>query len=452
MPENPDARWQWNRLLDHVEHYRVVPVVGRELLHTEIDGQVQHVPTYLAKRIADYCGLDWSPDPTADPISSVVQHYLTLHRDDVTWPYTYLHKLVRELDRTPVPPALKKLAGIPFPLFISTTPDRYLERALNEVRGPADEAKVLPYCLGSAVDLTVGGTSVVFPLLGVASSSPDYAITDEDVLEFVHRFQTTGAPRRLLDALRKSHLLIIGGGFSDWLTRFLMRLAKPERLWTSTRQLTFVADYTVSADSRLLSFLKHPMSNTHVFPVSSAEAFVSELCQRWHERHPTAWPASPIVSPAPQPSRVTAGVFISYAHEDRAAAERVRDALQNANIDVWFDERNLESGDAYRREIAEQIKRSSLFVAVISRHALDPEFRFFKYEWREAEECAKEAPFNHPFIQPIVIDDTPATAAELPAFIREVHWTKAPGGDVPHAFVSHVVEHYRNIQRQTSHT
>jgi hypothetical protein len=40
-------------------------------------------------------------------------------------------------------------------------------------------------------------------------------------------------------------------------------------------------------------------------------------------------------------------VFLSYASEDAAAAERIAGALRSAGIEVWFDKSELRGGDAW---------------------------------------------------------------------------------------------------------
>jgi hypothetical protein len=45
---------------------------------------------------------------------------------------------------------------------------------------------------------------------------------------------------------------------------------------------------------------------------------------------------------AAEPARV----FISYASQDADAAMRIRDALREAGLEVWFDQSELRGGDA----------------------------------------------------------------------------------------------------------
>lgn len=429
-------------------------MLGRELLWTTIDGRQQYVPEFIARQLANRAGLGFPDDHGGDPVNVIVQTYLASRRTGRNWPYIAISQLTDELNTTPPPPAFLKLAELPFRLFVTTTTDRYLQRALDDVRFAGRHETLVPsYGLGAKADLPdriPERRTTVFPLLGTANASPDYAVTDEDVLEFVHRFHATGTPRRLFDTLRQRHLLLIGGGFSDWLARFLVRLTKPNRLWASagSQMTAFVADAEATADRRLRGFLEHPLSDTELFSTQRATTFVDELHMRWKARHPLGetapWNrAAPAAVDVPKARKV----FLSYCHEDYESARRIRDTLDRAGIDVWFDERELEAGDEFTQRISEQIENSFFFIAVVSRHWLTPDPRFLHLEWRRAEVHASKVPPKISYVIPISVDDTSHTDDRLPLFLRGLHWRTAPDGDLPSDFVDSLVQKYRDAQR-----
>ncbi len=49
-------------------------------------------------------------------------------------------------------------------------------------------------------------------------------------------------------------------------------------------------------------------------------------------------------------------VFISYASQDGDAALRICRALEEAGVEVWFDQSELRGGDAWDAKIRRQIK------------------------------------------------------------------------------------------------
>jgi len=66
-------------------------------------------------------------------------------------------------------------------------------------------------------------------------------------------------------------------------------------------------------------------------------------------------------------------VFPSYASQDAEAAQRIREALRSAGIEVWFDQSALRGGDVWDQTIRKQIKSCVLFIPVISRNTHDRE-------------------------------------------------------------------------------
>ena len=139
-----------------------------------------------------------------------------------------------------------------------------------------------------------------------------------------------------------------------------------------------------------------------------------------------------------QPSAATGAVFLSYASEDTAAAERIATALRAAGIEVWFDKSELRGGEARDRQIHKQIHDCALFVAIISTHSDARKEGYFRREWRLAVERTADMAEDLPFLLPVVIDGTTDATARVPDRFREVQWSHLPGAEVSAAFVEHV--------------
>jgi len=443
----------WNQLLDFIDAGTVVPVLGRELLRTEIGGRQQDIYSYLASRLAIELGVEPpQADTPGDPVSQVAHRYLAT-RQDPAWPYAVVFRLVKQLAGVEPPSALRKLAEIGFPLLISTTFEGFLERAFETLNaGTTPKIRVKSYFLNSDTDLDPydDGDRTVFNLLGRACPTPDYALTDADVLEFVRQFHR-GNPPRLLDTLSQRHLLVIGSGFSDWLARFFLRMARPAnfRLWMNAQGLThYIANDRAGEDS-LLQYLQHPLSASHVFLENDPARFVDELHQRWRERNPGT--VSRIISAVTRSNAAPdRGVFLSYARADSEVAGTIRDRLDKSGLDVWFDKSELHAGDDWDRRIRRALDKSTLFVPLISENTLtDAPDRYFRAEWRFAEARAQRAPFNVPYIFPLVIDQTnPHSMHEhVPDLFTRGQWTVAPNGAVPDEFVVRLKDAYRKLQR-----
>jgi len=131
-------------------------------------------------------------------------------------------------------------------------------------------------------------------------------------------------------------------------------------------------------------------------------------------------------------------VFLSYASEDAAAAQRIAEALRAAGIEVWFDKSELRGGDVWDRRIREQIHDCRLFVPVISAQTEAREEGYFRREWRLAVERAGDMAEDRAFLLPVAIDGMNERTARVPDSFRHVQWTSLPGGETSPAFVERI--------------
>jgi len=444
----------WEQLLTFIKDERVIPIIGPELLKVTIDGKTALLYTYLAQQLAKRLEIDFEP---TDSLNAVACRYISQgidRREDI---YPELMNAMPSLAKDQLPDALIKLAEIrKFKLFVTTSFDPLLVQALNQVRyGGQNKTQVLAFSPESKDDLPEEfrqlDCATVFHLFGKLSTVPDYAVTDEDVLEFMHALQSrTSRPDRLFDSLIKQNLMMIGCPLTDWLGRFFVRIGKKERLIVSGGKTDFMAGDQLQNEKNLAEFLHHFSNRTKVFPVSSIE-FVNELHQRWVVLNPPeAQPEKPIDLSVNDPNKMQQGaVFLSYASEDRPAVILIRDALEQAGIDVWFD-RNpdaLRIGEDFELKIKTNIDHCSLFIPIISEHTLTPKPRFFRAEWNHAQQLAGRYPDDWRFIIPVAIDDTPPDISAVPEKFRKLHWERLPEGRTHVEFVSEIKRLYRNYQR-----
>ncbi|HEY6322464.1 MAG TPA: toll/interleukin-1 receptor domain-containing protein [Thermoanaerobaculia bacterium] len=450
----------WEQLLQFIEEGRVVPIVGRDLLTLDLGDRQVLLYDLLAERLAGKLGLPAEGSPCS--LNDVACSYLAEggELEDI---YSALKSILAGPDALPIPRPLLDLAGIrPLKLFVSTTFDPLLARAIDEVRfGGAAKTEIFAYSPNAGEDLRSPVAQLerpaVFHLFGKVSAVPDYAVTDEDLLEFVHSLQSEARrPNLLFDELNRRQLLLIGSNFSDWLVRFFLRMAKRERLWQARGGTDIVADARVCEDSGLVLFLQRFSARTKVFPGGAVE-FVRELAERWHERHPPAEPAAeprrsddPAGSGAPEME--PGAVFLSYASEDLAVVQALKEELEAAGVDVWFDKDALRLGDAYEAKIRGNIDGCSLFVPILSRHTLTPGRRFFRIEWDHAEKVAVQVAPSMPFIVPVAIDDISPNEPAIPERFRKVHWQRLPSGKSTPELVGALRQLFRDYQKTIAST
>jgi TolB-like protein/Tfp pilus assembly protein PilF len=131
-------------------------------------------------------------------------------------------------------------------------------------------------------------------------------------------------------------------------------------------------------------------------------------------------------------------VFLSYASDDSAAAQRICDALRAAGVEVWFDLNELRGGDAWDHKIREQVKECALFIPIISANTQARPEGYFRLEWDVADHRSHMIGRGKAFIVPVCIDKTPDRGADVPDSFFKVQWTRLPGGETPQAFCQHI--------------
>jgi hypothetical protein len=416
----------WDNLLDYIQDRTVIPVIGPELVTVREGDRDLPLYRWIAQRLAADLQLPTAELPAGFDLNDVVSLHLR-RRGERAELYAQIHRMLRKAELAP-PEPLRALAGIPgFDLFVSLTFDSLLADAL----GAAQQVSYSPNTVRDLPCPKAGlRQPVVFHLLGRASASPDYAICDEDLLEFLHAMQDKQRqPKTLFDELRGNHLLILGCSFGDWLTRFFLRTARSLELSQKRRRWDVLVGDRIAHDASLTLFLQSFSSDTRVVPLTAAQ-FVAELAARWQAAHPAQAPGA-AAEPAGR-SIPTGAIFVSYASEDLAAAGRLAEGLRAAGLDVWLDKDALQMGDDWARSIRRGIERCSLFLPVISRQALSEENRrrYFWREWNDADDFARGMAPDEAFIIPVVIDDTRIDRAPLPDCFKRAQGKSLPDGSV----------------------
>jgi hypothetical protein len=441
MSAPDDRRHQrfWTQLLGVVSKGTVVPVVGEALLQVADAPPGTTLYRALAERFASL--VDIQVDQTeAGSLSATIRQHPDF-RDD---PHDVYQELGQEYEawNPPIPEPLRKLARIRhFNLFVSTTFDTLLERALNEERFDGQPlTEVIAYSPKNVpddrlvADKLASGRVVVVQLFGNYCTPLQYALTEGDMVEYMHALQSTEyRPKRLLSELYDRPLLFVGNTFPDWLTRMFLRLVRKTPLDHREVPKQYLANAKMIEDPLLRSFLTHFATNTELVEGNDPIEFVDELFTRWQER----FPRQPVVSaPPPQaaaerPMRKNA-IFISYCATDAAGnpardarvALAIRDALEARGLDVWLDKDQLRGGDEYERKIERYINTCALFMPLISETTESREDGFFRKEWSWAlRKLPDFTGSGRQFLFPVVIDRIDPYRAKVPDEFKRVQFT-----------------------------
>jgi TIR domain/SIR2-like domain len=443
----------WERLLQAIESGKVVPILGRDALQVDTGDGLRRYDSLVAERLAASLGMPLEGLPAGFDLNDVVCRAANFRGIMPASHNTRIISILQSI-KVPTPEVLTRLVRIPkLRLFVSLTFDTLLEEALLGARGRAPAVASFPASTDHAdfdPALLESHGSMVFQLLGRRSASAQFAVTEGQTLELLHKvMSSTNRPTRLIDQLRDSHLLLLGIGLPDWPARFLLRMARPGPLWNDRDTDEILAG---SAQEGLPTFL-HRFSPEHSLTsrISPLE-FARELERRWFERFPgdngrrEAAAGVDDAEEAP-PEMATGAVFISYAREDRDAAFLLADRLNDAGVDVWVD-RRLSPGDAYRRVIERNIVNCGAFIALLSGATQHTDPRWYRREWNLA--CKQNETYfgtGSNFIVPVIVDRTSARehAETLSLFgIHGAHAAKAEGG-TPDATL---VQSLRQSQRQ----
>jgi hypothetical protein len=347
--------------------------------------------------------------------------------------------------------AMTQLAAIgKFDIFVSLSFDHLFEQAITEARGVppiilSNQRETTPDLTKEIQDLMLEtGRPLVFKLLGQFTSQLEYALTEEDVLEFMCGLLARGKrPESLCHRLSIHDLLILGTDFPDWLTRFFLRATRGEDRLRSNREHTqYVVAPVINSDAILQTFLNDFSAST-LFIRTDPELFISDLFKLCESD-------GCIVSREDRMPHI----FLSYASEDRESAIHIREQFDDAGLPIWMDENpnpalGLEAGAAWRTKIMDKINTAGCCVLVLSRNTSDkPEIRpskggrYFRKEWSLAVE-RKSTFFGmsaRTFILPVVVDGGDAFRdSYAPQEILDGKRITALGGlNLPESFIEHV--------------
>ncbi len=141
-------------------------------------------------------------------------------------------------------------------------------------------------------------------------------------------------------------------------------------------------------------------------------------------------------------------VFLSYAREDTAPAQRVAEALRSNGVEVWFDQNELRGGESWDAKIRRQIRECALFMPVVSARTQERHEGYFRREWKLGAERTHDMATGVAFIVPVAIDETSEQAAIVPDEFLRIQWMRLAGA-LPTAQFVEQVKRLLGSQRKT---
>lgn len=308
------------------------------------------------------------------------------------------------------PPASlhRDLAVLPFTLLLTSCHETAVTEALAAAGRPPQVA-----CYdfgGTPVPLASEGSierPVVFHLLGSPERSRSLVLTEYDLLEFLVHVVSGNPPlpERVLSAIRDpaKTFLFLGFGVRHWHLRILLRVLELHRTRNRSLALEDLEPPPADLDQTVLFY-----RSGYRIEVLQADVggFVADLRRRYEATRATVPGPEPAPPPPPDLGRPPR-VFLCHAREDKDAARGLFAALEKDGLDPWLDERDLEVGEEWDREIEAEIKRADYFVVLLSRHL---EAKVDSYVNKEIHRALARREYfrgGSRFILPLALDDAP---------------------------------------------
>lgn len=454
----------WRNLLREIHSGQVIPVIGPDLVtvspegHEASDTQVP-LHQYLAPKLAAALELDHAD--RFGGYNEVAREFL-LQGGDRKELYLALGEILDRLSFSP-PTSLVSLASITdFNLFIASTPDPLTAQAVQKARPgfSLDRSVIRFHPAGNpnrSYDAPVSGSiqspcdlpetfqgPLVYHILGDYNTLPDFAIWEEDYMEFIcGLIENRDTLENLFRVISNRNLLLLGAPSEDWIVRFFLRAARGKRL-SDLKSKDYLADKHGNLGEPMIFFFDKAIRTTRIID-GSVHSFVHELARRWKEQFGSTDDSQTFLER--QSEEMPRGsVFVSYSRDDLPIAVKVAQSLSAAGVPVWLDKQRLQPGENFERSLEHTIKDSaSFFVSLISRATESDANRYVHQERRWASQKHVD---GFVFYIPMIVDDLLDSQIRLePSCFQSIHRDRFVSDSL--AKFAHRVRHYVDQYRDS---
>jgi hypothetical protein len=443
----------WNDLLTRIGEGEVVPVVGRGAVTFGSSDELLY--PLLAQRLTTELDPPLKFEKPPLDLQEIVDAQRANGRP-IERIYKHLHRIVENPDLRPgvTLAALASIEG--FQLFISTTFDPLLPRAVEsaspggkpeERRGASSLRDACPDLPLELSDMQKPDQRFVYQILGRAKAYRDFVVWDDDVFRFLLRLdQQLPLLPKLSEALQKSHFLVLGLSFADWLLRFFVHIIKHQPLSELASSELFVFEKLDPAErEKVVVYFSRLTKQIRVLPTDPID-FISELHGRWRKKYP-----APVRDPYlmnktnREKQRARGCIFVSYASPDLEIARFIVSQLQNAGCLVWFDKEQLQPGENWEEELRKAVEeRCGLFLSIISDHTAVRLEGYDIFERKLAAKRREKLADNAIFYLPLRIDDgDPLIPENEPRGTGKIQGVRKSGGHLDEDFIGYLRDKQR---------
>ncbi len=443
----------WNRLVGRIGEGEVVPVVGPGALTFGRGNELLY--PWLAQRLP----VDLDPPLMFENPPSDLQEVVDAQRKNglpIERIYKRLHKFVEDPALRPGI-TLATLAAIEgFQLFISTTFDPLLPRAVESAspggkpeqrRGASSLRDPCPDLPLELAKMQGPDQRFVYQILGRAQPYRDFVVWDDDMFRFLLRLdQQLPLLPKLSEALQKCHFLVLGLSFADWLLRFFVQVVKHQPLSELAGSELFVFERLNPAErDKVVLYFSRLTEKISILPIDPID-FISELYRRWRKKHPAPAGDRHLMNKAHrEKNRAHGCIFVSYASPDLEIARYVVGQLQNAGCLVWFDKEQLQVGENWEEELCKAVEeRCGLFLSIISDHTAVRLEGYNIFERNLAAKRREKLVDNAIFYLPLRIDDgDPLIPENEPRGTKKIQGVRKPCGHLDEDFIGYLRDKQR---------
>lgn len=444
----------WDKLLKRIQEKEVVPLVGPGAVTFGDDDELLY--PWLAQLLPGKLDLPLAAGTRPRDLQEVVDaQRATGERLDRV--YKHLYDIVKDPDLRPGA-TLTKLAAIEgFQLFISTTFDFLLPRAVESASagGKPEERQGAVSLRGACPDLPLELADMqkpeqrfVYQILGRARPDRDFVVWDDDMFRFLLRLhQQLPQLPKLSDALHISHFLVLGLSFADWLLRFFVQVVKDKPLSELADSELFIFEKLDPVErDKVVIYFSRLTKHICILPTDPRD-FIAQLFDRWRQKHPSPAGDPYLMNKAHREKhRAPCCIFVSYVGADLEIAQYIVSQLQKAGLLVWFNKEQITFGEDWQEMLREAVDQTcGLFLSVISNDSAKGVDNYALFERNVASKRRERLPETAVFYLPLRIDDgEPLIPDNEPRGVKKMQAERKPGGHLDPDFIGQL----RDLQNE----
>lgn len=392
--ENLNER-DWYRVLEAIHRGKCILLTGSDIVFEDNGPDAVSLPRRLARKLAE--SLPSETLAITDDLAYVAQ--LRYNEDGDRSDLEFEVKEFFAPLASQTSDFHRDLAGLPFTLCLTTTPDNFMAQALREA-GKAPIEQFYHFRKHRQADLseTKPPQPIVYGLYGHLQEPGSLVLTETDLLEFLVNVVRDAPPLspfiagQLADP--QTSFLFLGFGFQRWYTRVLLHVL--QTFGHRNRSLAVEASSFFTHPDSQQTALFFEQEHKIEFRQQSWRQFVAELRRRHEAQVPKrALPELPAEAPK---------VFLCHDSRDRNQVVEIEQQLHALGISSWRDRQDLRGGDEWDRRIEQVIRKQVDYVLVLQTPQMlqRPETYLHK-EINEALERQKRFDQGERFLIPAIL-------------------------------------------------